>query len=99
MFGKRFDEFLSKPKEFDLNFSEIIISFLTGLVILATYRHYCPMLVAQWQHGVTRKDLVDTLSFEALKKVWFLFNASSAIINVTASCLKVNFFVVSLFSS
>lgn len=32
-------------------------------------RHYCPMLVAQWQHGVTRKDLVDTLSFEALKKL------------------------------
>ncbi|XP_010419762.1 PREDICTED: uncharacterized protein LOC104705449 [Camelina sativa] len=32
-------------------------------------RHYCPMLVAQWQHAVTRKDLVDTLSFEALKKL------------------------------
>ncbi|ESQ41148.1 hypothetical protein EUTSA_v10014178mg [Eutrema salsugineum] len=32
-------------------------------------RDYCPMLVAQWQHAVTRKDLVDTLSFEALKKL------------------------------
>ncbi|KAG7550354.1 hypothetical protein ISN45_Aa06g011450 [Arabidopsis thaliana x Arabidopsis arenosa] len=32
-------------------------------------RHYCPMLVAQWQHAVTRKDLVDTLSFETLKKL------------------------------
>ncbi|KAF8118208.1 hypothetical protein N665_0006s0200 [Sinapis alba] len=32
-------------------------------------RDYCPMLVAQWQDGVTRKDLVDTLSFEALKKL------------------------------
>ncbi|EOA21215.1 hypothetical protein CARUB_v10001563mg [Capsella rubella] len=32
-------------------------------------RQYCPMLVAQWQHAVTRKDLVDTLSFEALKKL------------------------------
>ncbi|KAF2582223.1 hypothetical protein F2Q68_00000389 [Brassica cretica] len=31
-------------------------------------RDYCPMLVAQWQDGVTRRDLVDTLSFEALKK-------------------------------
>ncbi|KAL0736075.1 hypothetical protein Bca4012_012285 [Brassica carinata] len=32
-------------------------------------RDYCPMLVAQWQDAVTRKDLVDTLSFEALKKL------------------------------
>ncbi|KAG7554965.1 hypothetical protein ISN44_As11g011610 [Arabidopsis suecica] len=32
-------------------------------------RLYCPMLVAQWQHAVTRKDLVDTLSFETLKKL------------------------------
>ncbi|CAA7039796.1 unnamed protein product [Microthlaspi erraticum] len=32
-------------------------------------RDYCPMLVAQWQHAVTRKDLVDTLSFEALQKL------------------------------
>ncbi|KAF2611626.1 hypothetical protein F2Q70_00007318 [Brassica cretica] len=32
-------------------------------------RDYCPMLVAQWQDGVTRRDLVDTLSFEALKKL------------------------------
>ena len=30
------------------------------------------MLVAQWQDAVTRKDLVDTLSFEALKKVYDL---------------------------
>ncbi|KAG2334272.1 hypothetical protein Bca52824_005452 [Brassica carinata] len=27
------------------------------------------MMFAQWQDGVTRKDLVDTLSFEALKKL------------------------------
>ncbi|RID68315.1 hypothetical protein BRARA_C00483 [Brassica rapa] len=32
-------------------------------------RDYCPMLVAQWQDGVTRRDLVDTLSFESLKKL------------------------------
>ncbi|CAF1786744.1 hypothetical protein HID58_089306 [Brassica napus] len=32
-------------------------------------RDYCPMLVAQWQDAVTRKDLVETLSFEALKKL------------------------------
>ncbi|KAF3513936.1 hypothetical protein F2Q69_00000467, partial [Brassica cretica] len=32
-------------------------------------RDYCPMLVAQWQDGVTRRDLVDTLSFEALRKL------------------------------
>ncbi|WZZ91525.1 LOW QUALITY PROTEIN: hypothetical protein YC2023_120104 [Brassica napus] len=44
------------------NFSEVIVSFLR-------YRDYCPMLVAQWQDAVTRKDLVETLSFEALKKL------------------------------
>lgn len=65
------------------------------LVILATYRHYCPMLVAQWQHAVTRKDLVDTLSFETLKKVWFLCNASSTVIYRMA-CLK-GFLFLSLF--
>ncbi|CAF2119308.1 unnamed protein product [Brassica napus] len=32
-------------------------------------RDYCPMLVAQWQDGVTRRDLVDTLSFQALQKL------------------------------
>ncbi|CAN8256594.1 unnamed protein product [Cochlearia groenlandica] len=32
-------------------------------------RDYCPMLVAQFQHAVTRKDLVDTFSFESLKKL------------------------------
>ncbi|KAJ0260811.1 Uncharacterized protein HA466_0040550 [Hirschfeldia incana] len=32
-------------------------------------RDYCPMLVAQWQDGVTRRDLVDTLSFESLRKL------------------------------
>ncbi|CAH8303429.1 unnamed protein product [Eruca vesicaria subsp. sativa] len=32
-------------------------------------RDYCPMLVAQWQDAVTRRDLVDTLSFKTLKKL------------------------------
>ena len=32
------------------------------------------MLVAQWQDAVTRKDLVETLSFEALKKVYMITN-------------------------
>ncbi|GLT97279.1 hypothetical protein SLE2022_148520 [Rubroshorea leprosula] len=31
-------------------------------------RHYGPMLIAQWQHAVTRKDMADTFSFEDFKK-------------------------------
>lgn len=31
-------------------------------------RHYCPMLIAQWQNAVTRKDMVESYSFEDFKK-------------------------------
>ncbi|CAH9069172.1 unnamed protein product [Cuscuta europaea] len=31
-------------------------------------RHHCPMLVAQWQDGVTRKDAVGAFSFEDIKE-------------------------------
>lgn len=32
-------------------------------------RHHCPMLVAQWQDGVTRKDEVGAFSFEDFKEL------------------------------
>jgi len=31
-------------------------------------RHYCPMLIAQWQNAVTRKDTAETFSFEDFKE-------------------------------
>lgn len=31
-------------------------------------RHYCPMLSAQWQDAVTRKDMAETFSFEDFKE-------------------------------
>ncbi|KAF7139487.1 hypothetical protein RHSIM_Rhsim07G0142500 [Rhododendron simsii] len=31
-------------------------------------RHYCPMLTAQWQNAVTRKDSVETFSFADFKE-------------------------------
>lgn len=31
-------------------------------------REYCPMLMAQWQEAVTRKDLVETFSFQDIKE-------------------------------
>ncbi|CAK9180006.1 unnamed protein product [Ilex paraguariensis] len=31
-------------------------------------RHHCPMLIAQWQHAVTRKDLAETFSFRDFKE-------------------------------
>lgn len=34
-------------------------------------RHYHPMLIAQWQYAVTRKDMAETFSFEDFKEVLF----------------------------
>ncbi|KAG8635941.1 uncharacterized protein LOC110603745 isoform X2 [Manihot esculenta] len=31
-------------------------------------RHHCPMLIAQWQHAVTRKDMAKTFSFKDFKE-------------------------------
>ncbi|XP_031373765.1 uncharacterized protein LOC116188501 isoform X2 [Punica granatum] len=31
-------------------------------------RHHCPMLIAQWQNAVTRRDTVETFSFEDFKE-------------------------------
>ncbi|KAA8521285.1 hypothetical protein F0562_011969 [Nyssa sinensis] len=31
-------------------------------------RHHCPMLIAQWQSAVTRKDMAETFSFKAFKE-------------------------------
>ncbi|XVE70932.1 hypothetical protein DITRI_Ditri10aG0109400 [Diplodiscus trichospermus] len=31
-------------------------------------RHHCPMLIAQYQYAVTRKDMVETFSFEEFKE-------------------------------
>ncbi|KAL4570323.1 hypothetical protein LXL04_025975 [Taraxacum kok-saghyz] len=31
-------------------------------------REYCPMLMSQWQEGVTRKDLVESFSFQDFKE-------------------------------
>ncbi|XP_050220330.1 uncharacterized protein LOC126670605 [Mercurialis annua] len=31
-------------------------------------RHHCPMLIAQWQYAVTRKDTADTFSFQEFKE-------------------------------
>ncbi|GLT69974.1 hypothetical protein SLA2020_420820 [Shorea laevis] len=31
-------------------------------------RHHCPMLIAQWQYGVTRKDMVEAFSFKDFKE-------------------------------
>ncbi|XP_059453883.1 uncharacterized protein LOC132184316 isoform X2 [Corylus avellana] len=31
-------------------------------------RHHCPMLIAQWQYGVTRKDMAEAFSFKDFKE-------------------------------
>ncbi|CAB4296676.1 unnamed protein product [Prunus armeniaca] len=31
-------------------------------------RHHCPMLIAQWQYAVTRKDMAETFSFKDFKE-------------------------------
>lgn len=33
-------------------------------------RDYCPMLMAQWQEAVTRKDMAETFSFKCFKEVY-----------------------------
>ena len=35
-------------------------------------RHLYPMLIAQWQNAVTRKDVVETYSFSDFKEVLFI---------------------------
>jgi hypothetical protein len=37
--------------------------------ILIFFRHDYPMLVAQWQDGVTRRDLANAFTFEDFNKV------------------------------
>ena len=32
-------------------------------------RHHCPILIAQWQDAVTRKDMAQEFSFSEFKKV------------------------------
>ena len=32
-------------------------------------RHHCPILIAQWQYAVTRKDMVEAFSFKDFKEV------------------------------
>lgn len=39
--------------------------------ILSWTRHHSPMLAAQWQYGVTRKDKAETFSFKEFKEVKF----------------------------
>ncbi|XP_022893925.1 uncharacterized protein LOC111408392 [Olea europaea var. sylvestris] len=41
------------------------------------YRHHCPMLVAQWQNAVTRKDMVKFFSFRD-------FNENGGILTIPA---------------
>ncbi|KAL9227250.1 hypothetical protein vseg_002965 [Gypsophila vaccaria] len=41
---------------------------LKGVDLRENIRHHCPMLVAQWQDAVTRKDAVQEFSFEEFKK-------------------------------
>ncbi|XP_042480547.1 uncharacterized protein LOC122061370 [Macadamia integrifolia] len=42
---------------------------MKGGNLLNNIRHHCPMLIAQWQEAVTRKDMVETFSFEEFKEV------------------------------
>lgn len=39
------------------------------LLIFFINRHHCPILIAQWQYAVTRKDMAKTFSFEDFKEV------------------------------
>ncbi|XP_043712229.1 uncharacterized protein LOC122661006 [Telopea speciosissima] len=41
---------------------------MKGGNLLKNIRHHCPMLIAQWQEAVTRKDMVETFSFEEFKE-------------------------------
>lgn len=41
------------------------------------YRHHHPILVAQLQEGVTRRDMVTKFSFEEFKKVCLSLNLLS----------------------
>lgn len=45
-----------------------IIASLTNILL---YRLQNPILIAQWQNGVTRKDMVETYSFAAFKEVHY----------------------------
>lgn len=41
-----------------------------GIIIFCRHDH--PMLVAQWQDGVTRRDLANAFTFEEFNKVRFI---------------------------
>ncbi|XP_043708451.1 uncharacterized protein LOC122657718 [Telopea speciosissima] len=41
---------------------------MKGGNLLNNIRHHCPMLIAQWQEAVTRKDMVETFSFKEFKE-------------------------------
>ncbi|PIA56420.1 hypothetical protein AQUCO_00700622v1 [Aquilegia coerulea] len=42
---------------------------VTGKDSVNNIRHHCPMLIAQWQNAVTRKDNAERFSFEEFKEV------------------------------
>ncbi|KAL7164562.1 hypothetical protein ACSBR2_040460 [Camellia fascicularis] len=39
-----------------------------GMNLRKDVRHHCPMLIAQWQNAVTRKDMAETFSFKDFKE-------------------------------
>ncbi|GMP95061.1 hypothetical protein CsSME_00044261 [Camellia sinensis var. sinensis] len=39
-----------------------------GMNLRKNVRHHCPMLIAQWQNAVTRKDMAETFSFKDFKE-------------------------------
>lgn len=41
---------------------------LKGVNLRNGIRHHCPMLIAQWQDGVTRKDMAEEFSFSEFRK-------------------------------
>ncbi|KAF8400985.1 hypothetical protein HHK36_014288 [Tetracentron sinense] len=41
---------------------------IKGGNLLNNVRYHCPMLIAQWQEAVTRKDMAETFSFEEFKE-------------------------------
>ncbi|GAV69107.1 hypothetical protein CFOL_v3_12608 [Cephalotus follicularis] len=41
---------------------------MKGEISRNNVRHHCPMLISQWQYAVTRKDMVNTFTFEDFKE-------------------------------
>ncbi|XP_026449247.1 uncharacterized protein LOC113349490 [Papaver somniferum] len=41
---------------------------MKGANLINNIRHYCPMLITQWQEAVTRKDMAERFSFQDIKE-------------------------------